>query len=535
MKTIKVLTLFLFALISFACINEESETVKINILPTLEINQDDYTPLKSADSENSFVYAVQIYEGEAPIYYGLFDDISKMEIVLTTNMKYTLKVAAYQRGTGLGLKTLTQIDFTKYYLPDTVSLLNKFVLGDRLVGISDVSNAKLIYNKYSKYPEIDVFYQETEVSVIKGMSSIDIPLKRTGFGLGINVDGLTTGKIEVYLDGDTILFTPLNKSYFTIRSFTGGTNGLADVAKVDTYFVNSNIGVKWIGNNGSVFTASKTVKLKRNFQLPLNININSTSTGIIFESWQNDISDSIISIYPPSPGLVAWYPFNGNANDESGNGNYGVVYGAKIAEDRFGNQNKAYKFDGLNDFIEILPDSLYTQFYDFTLSVWIKNTGWQNQSIGDSQYIFDGHGSEKDEMYGCFKQGFLSYINNNSLGQTVHTGVMYKDNNFSLTYDNTISTTQLTNNWHHIVFSRKADRLSTYFDKVLINNSSGYSLDQILDMNHPWYIGTFCGNNPYYLVGGLHFNYSFKGYIDEVGIWNRALTQQEIEGLFNVK
>lgn len=50
----------------------------------------------------------------------------------------------------------------------------------------------------------------------------------------------------------------------------------------------------------------------------------------------NDISD----------GLVACYPFNGNANDESGNGNDGTVYGAILAEDRFGNPNSAYYFDG---------------------------------------------------------------------------------------------------------------------------------------------------------------------------------------------
>jgi hypothetical protein len=45
-------------------------------------------------------------------------------------------------------------------------------------------------------------------------------------------------------------------------------------------------------------------------------------------------------------GLVAHYPFNGNANDESGNGNNGTVNGATLTTDRFGNMNKAYSFDG---------------------------------------------------------------------------------------------------------------------------------------------------------------------------------------------
>ena len=47
-----------------------------------------------------------------------------------------------------------------------------------------------------------------------------------------------------------------------------------------------------------------------------------------------------------SDGLVAYYPFNGNANDESGNGNNGTVNGATLTTDRFGKVNSAYSFDG---------------------------------------------------------------------------------------------------------------------------------------------------------------------------------------------
>ena len=40
-------------------------------------------------------------------------------------------------------------------------------------------------------------------------------------------------------------------------------------------------------------------------------------------------------------GLIAYYPFNGNANDESGNGNNGTVYGASLTTDRLGNPSSA--------------------------------------------------------------------------------------------------------------------------------------------------------------------------------------------------
>ena len=50
-------------------------------------------------------------------------------------------------------------------------------------------------------------------------------------------------------------------------------------------------------------------------------------------------------------GLVAYYPFSGNANDYSGIGNHGTVFGATLATDRFGNLNHAYSFDGIDDYI----------------------------------------------------------------------------------------------------------------------------------------------------------------------------------------
>ena len=61
-----------------------------------------------------------------------------------------------------------------------------------------------------------------------------------------------------------------------------------------------------------------------------------------------------VPTYVPTSGLVGWWPFNGNANDESINGNNGVVNGPILTTDRFGNSNKAYSFDGVNDNINPL-------------------------------------------------------------------------------------------------------------------------------------------------------------------------------------
>ena len=88
-------------------------------------------------------------------------------------------------------------------------------------------------------------------------------------------------------------------------------------------------------------------------------------------------------IPPPflTNGLVAYYPFNGNANDASGNGNDGTVQGAVPTTDRFGNANSAYAFDGLTDYIELpLNTGNLNGLSRATFSAWIN----PNQMKGEN-------------------------------------------------------------------------------------------------------------------------------------------------------
>ena len=73
-------------------------------------------------------------------------------------------------------------------------------------------------------------------------------------------------------------------------------------------------------------------------------------------------------------GLVAYYPFNGNAKDESGNGNNGTVAGGSLANtDRLGENDRAWTFDGVDDYVDILHhESLNLAAGGLTLSAWIR-------------------------------------------------------------------------------------------------------------------------------------------------------------------
>ena len=68
-------------------------------------------------------------------------------------------------------------------------------------------------------------------------------------------------------------------------------------------------------------------------------------------------------------GLVGAWEFTENALDSSGNGNHGVVHGATLTTDRFGNPNSAYSFDGVDDYIFVAPD--LGGLTEFTKTLWL--------------------------------------------------------------------------------------------------------------------------------------------------------------------
>ena len=79
--------------------------------------------------------------------------------------------------------------------------------------------------------------------------------------------------------------------------------------------------------------------------------------------------------YVPTDGLVAFYPMNGNAIDESPNSNNGAVHGPLAATDRFGESNSCMLFDGSNDFISIPYSESIAAQQSFTASAWVYVDG----------------------------------------------------------------------------------------------------------------------------------------------------------------
>lgn len=296
MKSVCILSALVLQLLAISCADEEvvHQKVTVKLTPTLEISQSETANVMKAMAETSpsTIYAVQIYNGKRPIYYGLFNEPDSMKIALSTNTNYFMKMTAYQTGTGSGLRYKNINGELFYYLPQEVKLENKFVADTLFNRINHISTAILTDDSTHEYPEVDAFYTEKSFQIFPEEDHLNFDLKRIGFAIDLNVKGLKSGKIIFYFDHDEIVLTPENQNYYSIRSFTGEPVGLGSVAFNDTYFEQIPVTAKWFGTNGMVISTTSDLKFLRNCEVPVSINLNTINSQIILEDWYTE-SDTI--------------------------------------------------------------------------------------------------------------------------------------------------------------------------------------------------------------------------------------------------
>lgn len=210
--------------------------------------------------------------------------------------------------------------------------------------------------------------------------------------------------------------------------------------------------------------------------------------------------------YVPTNGLVGWWPFNGNANDESGSNNSGIANGATLSTDRFNIPNKAYEFSGNNQYIVISNPSYYTINQSISISAWINaySTNLETYLICKFQNLDDAYALKLMNQ-----NPSLAIANGpgNWVGYTSNTSISL-------------------NNWHQIVstYDFLSQLVSIYYDGILVHQTN--CTQTIAASTANLVFGNFYNNN-------FYLNYLFHGKMDDIGIWNRALTQQEITVLYN--
>ena len=210
----------------------------------------------------------------------------------------------------------------------------------------------------------------------------------------------------------------------------------------------------------------------------------------------------------PTTGLVAHYTFAGDANDLSGNGNNGTLQGgAEFTTDRDGITDSALLLDGIDDYVA-LPNEANFDLTEFTIYAIINVTDYTDRRAVLSKGTSTGFGN------------YTTFINEEAL-TSVAGKANYVHSTLSGNWSSLVTTTAVpTGSFIHIAVTLTSSQFKSYLngvvDRTVLNPPAPVLNDNVVQI-------------------GAHtvFGFYFKGAIDEVLIYNDALSDTEISDLFN--
>ena len=219
--------------------------------------------------------------------------------------------------------------------------------------------------------------------------------------------------------------------------------------------------------------------------------------------------------YVPTDGLVGYWPFDGNANDASGNGNNGVVNGPTLTSDRFGNNNSAYSFTvnssagwgSAQDRITVTNPTIPND-NSFTMSGWV-NLETKPSPYNDRSHSLMGRWDENQTII------FRNQINYS--GQIL---TILADDGLNLSIYESGNVTY--GNWEHVVITYDGSVLKHYVNGQLTGQQT-FNINIVTSSTNLTFGELHMANGHWYL---------FSGKMDDLGYWSRALTQEEITTLY---
>jgi Leucine-rich repeat (LRR) protein len=216
---------------------------------------------------------------------------------------------------------------------------------------------------------------------------------------------------------------------------------------------------------------------------------------------------STVPTYVPKDGLLAYFPFDGNANNASGSGSNGNPTDVTLTTDRFGVANTAYSFNGVSSNIDALITNIPQNNSPRTISGWFKTN---NAFTAPDKYeicIFNYGALAKTQRLSLsvYSKGYLNVVN----GPVFTDGSFYV-NNFD--YSN--------NDWYFYTLTYDGNKASLFINGEFVSEN----LITLNTTGNTFKIGQ--------RILGDTTDESFKGKIDDIGIWNRVLTPTEIMALY---
>ncbi|MCX6183902.1 MAG: T9SS type A sorting domain-containing protein [Flavobacterium sp.] len=226
--------------------------------------------------------------------------------------------------------------------------------------------------------------------------------------------------------------------------------------------------------------------------------------------------------YVPTNGLVGYWPFTGNANDVSGNALNGTVTGATLTTDRNGIANAAYLFNpatASNITIQTQPVTGTGLQNQFSIVMWVKASRVANY-IGESALC---PGSVSVPMANSNQNwAFVPGNSGNNLGVgfSIGTnGIMVADHANNLLVSR-LSNSATYSNFVNVAIVFDANNAYLYVNGTLVRSRPTYCTGNIKGVPSLISLGTSL------------YSPNFSGVIDDLGVWNRALTQSEVQLLY---
>lgn len=218
-----------------------------------------------------------------------------------------------------------------------------------------------------------------------------------------------------------------------------------------------------------------------------------------------------------SKGLVAYYPFNGNANDESGFGNNGYAYGgATLTTDQWGRANSAYHFNGKSSYIIVPTAGILSPTKKFSVCAKVHMEGFYDGFCYNNVILAKGF----DRTDGSYSLRTTTIGYDCSIQDT--TKHVYRCDVQTIgAYDPIDFDTKpyiKLNNWDCLIGTYENDTVKMY-----VNG----------DLRYQYYEPAKTTNSDDLYIGKLgpyDGAFWFNGIIDEVRLYNRALTAEEISG-----
>ncbi len=298
------------------------------------------------------------------------------------------------------------------------------------------------------------------------------------------------------------LVSPQNKSEYQeisiILTWLESTDSDGDNVTYDLYFDTQSPPVLYAGNLTEELYALENLDTSETYYWQV---IAKDTKGLSSASdiWEFKTTPNPI----PKDGLIAYWPFNGNANDESGNGHNGAVNGATLVKDRFGNEDRAFQFGSSDDYINI--GNKIRPSFPFTVSGWLFK---ENESVirliisdqWDPNVRYSGFiinfVHDENKVICAFGNGYPS-----SLTRKIKTTVI----------------PNLTLAWHNLtIVYENSNVMKVFVDGVEYSGTYDGSGNSMGSTNHNGYIGS-----------------NGHGKLDDLRVYDRALTVEEINFLYH--